>query len=108
MRAGDLVLGDARLLHAAHPNSSTQRRTLITLWYQPNVGSLPKPVQAQMVAKIQRPEGRWSGEMRARLEALLPRYSGEAQPLERQLRPASRRADAGPCPVPAKKVSLEA
>lgn len=31
VQAGDLVLGDARLLHAAHANSSAERRSLITL-----------------------------------------------------------------------------
>lgn len=36
VRAGDLVLGDARMLHGAWPNSSSQRRTVITLWYLPN------------------------------------------------------------------------
>eukprot|EP01050_Picozoa_sp_SAG11_P020729 SAG11_NODE_3547_length_2377_cov_3.176471_3_plen_110_part_00 len=32
MKAGDLLLGDSRLLHRTHPNSSTERRTCITLW----------------------------------------------------------------------------
>lgn len=34
-RTGDLVIGDSRLLHAAHGNKSDQRRTVITLWYIP-------------------------------------------------------------------------
>jgi ectoine hydroxylase-related dioxygenase (phytanoyl-CoA dioxygenase family) len=33
VKAGDLVLGDARLLHAAHANNSDRRRTLITMWW---------------------------------------------------------------------------
>ena len=33
VQPGDVVLGDARLLHAAHPNCSAERRTGITLWY---------------------------------------------------------------------------
>ncbi len=28
VKAGDLVIGDARLLHSAHPNRSARRRTL--------------------------------------------------------------------------------
>eukprot|EP01043_Picozoa_sp_COSAG02_P014696 COSAG02_NODE_610_length_19566_cov_39.049622_11_plen_257_part_00 len=31
VKAGDLVLGDARVLHAAHANNSDKRRTLITM-----------------------------------------------------------------------------
>ena len=31
VKAGDLVLGDARMLHAAHANNSDKRRTLITM-----------------------------------------------------------------------------
>ena len=41
MKAGDLVLGDARMLHAAHPNSSGKRRTLITMWYLPEYAKMP-------------------------------------------------------------------
>ena len=33
VQAGDLVVGDARLLHGAHPNESDERRTVITIWY---------------------------------------------------------------------------
>ena len=48
VKAGDLVLGDARMLHAAHPNKSDKRRTLITMWYLPEYDKLP----AQMVERI--------------------------------------------------------
>ena len=34
VRAGDLIIGDARMLHAAHANTSDARRTVITLWFQ--------------------------------------------------------------------------
>merc|ERR1711988_778122 len=30
-----MEIGDARVLHAAHPNNSDERRTVITLWYLP-------------------------------------------------------------------------
>jgi hypothetical protein len=36
MRAGDLLLGDSRLLHGTHANDSDARRTCITLWYLSN------------------------------------------------------------------------
>ena len=41
VKAGDLVLGDARILHAAHPNKSDKRRTLITMWYLPEYDKFP-------------------------------------------------------------------
>ena len=34
MQAGDLVIADARLLHAAWPNQTGQRRTLVLAWHQ--------------------------------------------------------------------------
>ena len=33
MNAGDLIIGDARLLHAAWPNATQQRRTCILAWH---------------------------------------------------------------------------
>ena len=54
IKAGDLLLGDARLLHATHANNSDEGRTLLTLWYQPDLKSLPERMQAQMAAKAQR------------------------------------------------------
>ena len=33
VKAGDLVVGDARLYHAAYANRSTRRRTCITMWW---------------------------------------------------------------------------
>lgn len=32
VKAGDLVLCDGRVLHAAHPNNSNKRRTLLLMW----------------------------------------------------------------------------
>ena len=53
IKAGDLLVGDSRLLHATHANTSDQRRTVLTLWYQTDLPSLPEKIQAQMVAKTQ-------------------------------------------------------
>ncbi len=33
VKAGDLVINDARVLHAAHPNTTDQRRTLLLQWH---------------------------------------------------------------------------
>lgn len=41
VQAGDLVLNDARLLHAAHANTTTQRRTLLLQWH--SLFQFPQP-----------------------------------------------------------------
>ena len=41
MRAGDLVVADGRLLHAAHPNTTDARRTLMLAWH--DVFPFPDP-----------------------------------------------------------------
>ena len=41
VNAGDLVIADARLLHAAWPNQTDQRRTLLLQWH--NVFQFPNP-----------------------------------------------------------------
>lgn len=33
VKAGDLVIGDSRMFHAAHANCSDKRRTCLTMWY---------------------------------------------------------------------------
>ena len=48
VKAGDLVIGDSRLLHASHGNQSEKRRTVITLWYHPFFGLLPARMQAHI------------------------------------------------------------
>ena len=41
LRAGDLIIADARLLHAAWPNKTNQRRTLVLAWHE--VFPFPNP-----------------------------------------------------------------
>ena len=48
VRAGDLVIGDSRLLHGAFANQTGERRTVITLWYHPNFDISPPRVQANL------------------------------------------------------------
>jgi len=90
VRAGNLLIGDARLLHASHANGTDTRRTLITLWYQPDLASLPERVQAQMAKKAQRIPETWPAAARETLAPLMARYTGDAPPYERTL---YRRAD---------------
>ena len=43
VKAGDVVIGDSRVLHASHGNQSDEHRTVITLWYHPFFALLPIP-----------------------------------------------------------------
>jgi ectoine hydroxylase-related dioxygenase (phytanoyl-CoA dioxygenase family) len=79
VRAGDLVIGDSRLLHAAHANTTGQRRTVITLWMHPNFGTLPESIQAFCARFNDLPKD-WPPEAAAKLAPLLPTYDGDAKP----------------------------
>ena len=46
VKPGDVVFGDARLIHAAFPNDSDADRSLLTLWYHPDFAALPAPMRA--------------------------------------------------------------
>lgn len=83
--AGDLVIGDARMLHAAHANTSDAWRSVITLWFQPDFGSLPESVQAQMARKTHPVPETWPESAAERVRALNPTYSGDAEPHGREL-----------------------
>ena len=81
VRAGDLVIGDARVLHAAHANQTSQTRTCLTLWYFPDFSAMSEPIQAFMSRKepLEAPNW-WSGEAGRAMEPLIPYYKGSAQP----------------------------
>ncbi len=81
VRAGDLLIGDARILHAAHPNNTDRHRTLLTLWYFPDYDSLPEPIQAYVARKKPlEPPDWWEGQAGKLMEPLIPSYSGSAAP----------------------------
>ena len=44
---GDVVVGDARVLHAAHANNSTERRTVITMWFMPRFSDYSREFRAR-------------------------------------------------------------
>ncbi|MAA91537.1 MAG: phytanoyl-CoA dioxygenase family protein [SAR324 cluster bacterium] len=45
---GDVLVGDARLIHGTFPNVADDERTLITLWFHPNYSNLPGPIQVRI------------------------------------------------------------
>ena len=81
VRAGDVVVGDARLLHSAQANRSDQRRTVLTIWYWPAYDDLPEEVQALITRHVtERPDWcRWVEQTRAVTGDLLPDYDGAVE-----------------------------
>ena len=83
VRAGDIVIGDSRLLHSARANQTNQRRTVLTIWYWPAYDDLPDEVKALILDHI---TGRtdwadWVEETRHIIQPFLPVYEGEASPV---------------------------
>ncbi len=84
VKAGDVVMGDSRLLHSAHANRTEERRTVITLWYHPLFYQLPEPMQA----RLGRPDNEattrgadWPDSAKDRVRDLLAVYDGSTEPL---------------------------
>ena len=80
VKAGDLVIGDSRLLHASHGNQSDECRTVITLWYHPFFALLPAEMQAHIGRLRQR--FAWSDADWTRIAELTPIHEGEVEPLK--------------------------
>ena len=91
VKAGDLIIGDARILHSAHPNHSDQRRTVITLWFCPTYDELPESLQAIYGRKREKPDI-WSDASWNQLKPLLAAYDGVAQPAASNRIPDERMA----------------
>ena len=81
VRAGDLVIGDSRLLHGSYANRSDERRTVITLWYHPNFDIAPPRIRAHL-SKVQTRAASWSPHARKLIRRLVPTYDGDEEPLE--------------------------
>ncbi len=78
--AGDLVIGDARVLHAAHANNTDQRRTVITLWYVPRYNELSEKVRAGFQKQLRPMPDSLGQEEREMLAPVLVNYTGDAEP----------------------------
>jgi ectoine hydroxylase-related dioxygenase (phytanoyl-CoA dioxygenase family) len=83
--AGDLFIGDRRILHATHPNGSDAWRTCLTIAYAPLFDRLPEPIRALVVRNSCLPPAGWwqqaHPDVDTRLQAILPVYTGTAQPI---------------------------
>jgi hypothetical protein len=54
VRAGDIVIGDARLLHGAYANRSENERTCVTLWFHPRFTEQPEEIQSRVATIAER------------------------------------------------------
>jgi ectoine hydroxylase-related dioxygenase (phytanoyl-CoA dioxygenase family) len=85
VRAGDLFIGDRRIMHATHANQSERWRTCLTIAYAPIYDQLPEPIQALIVTNRCLPPAGWwrqaAPDIDADLQQLLPVYDGTAAPI---------------------------
>lgn len=93
VKAGDILVGDARLIHSAFANRSSQERPLLTLWYMPHWSSMPAPMRAlayngfmrgdDIRSSVARPSTAldWPEPLRKRVEHLVPPDDGGVPPM---------------------------
>ncbi len=93
VKAGDILVGDARLIHGAFANRSSEERPLLTLWYMPHWSHMPAPMRAlaykgfmrgdDIRASVARPATAldWPEPIRGRVEHLLPPDDGGVPPM---------------------------
>ena len=81
--AGDLVIGDSRVLHAAHANTTGERRTVLTTWYLPRYAELSERLRASYQQQIAPPPESLPADQLALLRPHLTDYRGSAEPAHR-------------------------
>ena len=80
IKAGDLLIGDSRVLHAPRANGTDRRRTVLTMWYLPRWDELSERMQASYAHGHRTITADVALGTLERLRPLLPRYSGSAEP----------------------------
>lgn len=78
---GDLVIGDVRVMHATHPNTTDRWRTAVDLLFVPDFGSLPREFRAHYVNQFCLPPVGWWEDPGhplhdTPLSTMLPTYDG--------------------------------
>jgi len=90
IKAGDLLLGDGRTLHAAHSNDSDKERTVITIWYHPMFSEQQEATQRQISDLAQAEMAHWPEAKRHIVEPIIANYTGSAEPLPRDRVPGPK------------------
>jgi ectoine hydroxylase-related dioxygenase (phytanoyl-CoA dioxygenase family) len=86
VKAGQLFIGDRRIMHATHPNNGDTWRTCLTIAYAPLYDELDDPIKALIVQnRCLPPKGWWENptklDIDPRLQQLLPVYRGNVAPI---------------------------
>ena len=90
VKAGDLVVGDARMFHATHENASGEQRTVITIWFHPFFADLQEDTRSWIHEAMHRQHESWSADALAKIQPLIPDYRGEVEPMEMTRTPDER------------------
>ncbi len=93
VRAGDVLIGDARLIHGAFANRTGEERPLLTLWFMPHWSSMPPEMRALAYKGFMRGDDipasaahprtflDWPEPLKQRIAQLLPPDDGGVPPL---------------------------
>lgn len=85
IKAGDLFIGDRRIMHATHANSSDSWRTCLTIAYAPLYEQLDEQIQALIVTNRCLPRQQLiqdhPSDLDSKLLNILPLYNGAAKPI---------------------------
>ena len=81
VKAGDLVIGDSRILHASHSNDSDARRTVLTLWFHPDMAALDEGTQGYIKGLASKVPEHWTAEKQQLFKKILATYEGDVPAL---------------------------
>lgn len=93
VKAGDVLIGDARLIHGAFANRTDEERPLLTLWFMPNWREMPREMRAlaykgfmrgdDIPSSVAKPRTflDWPEPLRRRIAHLLPPDDGGVAPM---------------------------
>jgi hypothetical protein len=93
VKAGDVLIGDARLIHGAFANQTDEERPLLTLWFMPHWSTMPPEMRAlaykgfmrgdDIPSSVARPSTflDWPEPLLRRIRHVLPPDDGGAAPM---------------------------
>jgi hypothetical protein len=93
VNAGDVLIGDARLIHGAFANRTDEERPLLTLWFMPHWSAMPAPMRAlawkgfmrgdDIPSSVASPSTfvDWPEPLKRRIAHLLPPDDGGVEPM---------------------------
>ena len=74
------MVGDARLFHATHANTTGEYRTVITIWFHPLFEDLEEPTQNWIHHAFHRQHAEWPREALDKIRPVILDYRGTVEP----------------------------